>query len=96
MLLKLNEGCMLPHSSPFPYTLCVFNGAKWVFRLSDSLPRKIVKKAAVMIKVELGLESGVWLGLVFELVLRYILVSVLYLWLFYLATARQHYIHNVN
>ena len=27
-------------------------------------------KAAVMIKVELGLESVVWLGLVFGLVLR--------------------------
>ena len=70
---------MLPHvqfpgsSGPVPYTLRVFNGVKWVFCLSDSLPRKIVdcfyaRKAAVMIKVRLGLESVVWLGLGFGLV----------------------------
>ena len=29
-------------SGPVPYTLRVFNGAKWVFRLSDRLPGKIV------------------------------------------------------
>ena len=29
-------------SGPLPYTLRVFNGGKWVFRLSLSLPRKIV------------------------------------------------------
>ena len=44
-------------SGPVPYTLHVFNGVKLVFRLSLSLPRKIVKitfmhcKAVVMIKV---------------------------------------------
>ena len=44
--------------------------------------------AAVMIKVGLGLESGVlWLGLVSGLVLRSGSVSGLYEWLFYLANA---------
>ena len=42
----------------------------------------------VMIKVGLGLESVVWLGLGFWLVLQLELVSVLYNWLFYLATVR--------
>ncbi len=45
-------------SGLFPDTRHVFNGAKWVFRLSDSLPRKIVMiivyacMAAVLIKVK--------------------------------------------
>ena len=44
-------------SGPVPYTLRVFNGVKGVFRLSLSLPRKIVTiafmhcKAVVRIKV---------------------------------------------
>ena len=44
-------------SGPVPYTLHVFNGVKLVFRLSLSLPRKIVMisfmhcKAVVRIKV---------------------------------------------
>ena len=45
-------------------------------------------KAAVMIKVGLGIESVVWLGLGFWLVLKLELVSGLYNWLFYLATGR--------
>ena len=45
-------------------------------------------KAPVMIKVVLGLESVVWSGLVFGLVLQLGLVSGLYNWLFYLATVR--------
>ena len=44
-------------SGPVPYALHVFNGVKWIFRLSLSLPRKIVMiafmhcKAVVRIKV---------------------------------------------
>ncbi len=47
-------------SSEVPYTLHVFNGVKWVFRLSLSLPRKIVMivfmhcMAVVRIKVGYG------------------------------------------
>ena len=43
-------------------------------------------KAAVMIKVGLGLESVVWLGLAFGI---FFTIRVSYKWLFYLATVRQ-------
>ena len=86
-------------SGPVPYTSRVFNRVKWVFRLSLSLPQKIVMIAAFMhckvvvrIKVAgLGLVSlsVVGLGLACGLVLRLRLVSGLNKWLFYIATVRQ-------
>ena len=55
-MLSINE-VFAGSSDPVPYTLHVFNGVKLVFRLSLSLPRKILMitfmhcKAVVMIKV---------------------------------------------
>ena len=63
-----------------------------VFRLSLSLPRKIVMITFMHCKVVVMINVGwsvVGLGLACGLVLRIGLVLGLYKWLFYLATVRQ-------
>ena len=78
--------------SPYNESRCssVFNGAKWVFRLLDSLPMKICMIVFMLLRLQLllRLESVVWLDLAFGLVLQLELVSGLYNWLFHLATVR--------